>query len=227
VLALSSDVERNSSSSHFVKHNNNSSSCYLNVILFTAVSSLVILISYFFSPSSSHIVSLSLSFPLVFIHSTNLIHSSIDTSTKRDGSSSNSKNGRSSNASVKKRKKFACKCVKILNSQQKQIVKLHEEVNILREVRGHPFIIQLHEVFCVDNELLIITDLGRGGDLFGLLTSNPRFGVTEKYAVKTMLEMLSAINFIHDRGICHRDLKLENWVLLKKDPWGPLKLIGK
>jgi calcium-dependent protein kinase len=43
---------------------------------------------------------------------------------------------------------------------------------------------------------------------------------------KTVAEMLSAVAFLHSRSICHRDLKLENWVLESgKDVWSPLKLI--
>jgi len=43
---------------------------------------------------------------------------------------------------------------------------------------------------------------------------------------KTVAEMLSSVAFLHSRSICHRDLKLENWVLESgKDVWSPLKLI--
>jgi calcium-dependent protein kinase len=149
-----------------------------------------------------------------------------------------------------KRKKYACKCV-VLRNDAKYIAKLQEEVNVLREVRGHENIIRLYDVFCVDNELFIITELGRGGDLFHLLTTHPKHGVTESYAgmcceikislvcgkerkililfflvAKTVAQMLSAVAFLHSRSICHRDLKLENWVLESgKDVWSPLKLI--
>jgi len=124
-----------------------------------------------------------------------------------------------------KRKKFACKCV-ILRNDPKYIAKLQEEVNVLRELRGHENVIRLYDVFCVDNELFIITELGRGGDLFHLLTTHPKHGVTEAYAAKTVSQMLSAVAFLHSRHICHRDLKLENWVLESgKDVWSPLKLI--
>eukprot|EP00934_Nitzschia_sp_Nitz4_P003934 Nitzschia sp. Nitz4//scaffold76_size158648//86590//88056//NITZ4_002551-RA/size158648-processed-gene-0.210-mRNA-1//-1//CDS//3329557860//3924//frame0 len=124
-----------------------------------------------------------------------------------------------------KRKKFACKCV-MLRNDPKYISKLQEEVNVLRELRGHDNVIRLYDVFCVDNELFIITELGRGGDLFHLLTTHPKHGVTESYAAKTVAEMLSAVAFLHARSICHRDLKLENWVLESgKDVWSPLKLI--
>lgn len=124
-----------------------------------------------------------------------------------------------------KRKKFACKCV-VLRNDAKYIAKLQEEVNVLRELRGHENVIRLYDVFCVDNELFIITELGRGGDLFHLLTTHPKHGVTEAYAAKTVGQMLSAVAFLHSRNICHRDLKLENWVLESgRDVWSPLKLI--
>lgn len=124
-----------------------------------------------------------------------------------------------------KRKKFACKCV-VLRNDAKYIAKLQEEVNVLRELRGHENVIRLYDVFCVDNELFIITELGRGGDLFHLLTTHPKHGVTEAYAAKTIAQMLSAVGFLHSRSICHRDLKLENWVLESgKDVWSKLKLI--
>jgi hypothetical protein len=94
------------------------------------------------------------------------------------GESEGHSNGRSG-----KRKKFACKCV-MLRNDPKYIAKLQEEVNVLREVRGHDNVIRLYDVFCVDNELFIITELGRGGDLFHLLTTHPKHGVTEAYAGK-------------------------------------------
>lgn len=129
------------------------------------------------------------------------------------------------NSGSGKRKKFACKCV-VLRNDAKYIAKLQEEVNVLRELRGHENIIRLYDVFCVDNELFIITELGRGGDLFHLLTTHPKHGVTEAYAAKTIAQMLSAVGFLHSRSICHRDLKLENWVLESgKDVWSQLKLI--
>ena len=86
-----------------------------------------------------------------------------------------------------KRKKFACKCV-MLRNDPKYISKLQEEVNVLRELRGHDNVIRLYDVFCVDNELFIITELGRGGDLFHLLTTHPKHGVTEAYAGKFELQ---------------------------------------
>ncbi len=82
-----------------------------------------------------------------------------------------------------KRKKFACKCVS-LPADPKHICKLQEEVNVLRVLRGHANVIRLYDVFVLDNELLVITELGTGGDLFHLLATHPKHGVSEEYAGK-------------------------------------------
>lgn len=123
-----------------------------------------------------------------------------------------------------KRKKFAYKCL-VLNDNPKYTAKLQEEVNVLREVRGHPNVIRLFDVFVVEKEVYIITELGRGGDLFNLISTHPKYGMAEKFVAKTLAEMLSAISFLHSRHITHRDLKIENWVLSGQDLWSPLKLI--
>ena len=77
-----------------------------------------------------------------------------------------------------------------------------------QELRGHPFIIQLYDVLCISNELFIITELGRGGDLFHLLTTHPKHGVTEPYAAKSLSQMLSAVCYMHEKCVAHRDLKV-------------------
>ena len=66
---------------------------------------------------------------------------------------------------------------------------------------------------------------GRGGDLFHLLTTHPKHGVTEPYAAKSLSQMLSAVCYMHEKCVAHRDLKLENWVLVSPNAWSDLKLI--
>ncbi|KAL3817272.1 hypothetical protein ACHAXA_007126, partial [Cyclostephanos tholiformis] len=55
--------------------------------------------------------------------------------------------------------------------------KLQEGANMLRDLRGHDNVIRLYDVFCKDNELFILTELGRGGNMLQLLMSHPEKGM--------------------------------------------------
>ncbi|KAF4752268.1 hypothetical protein FOZ63_014258, partial [Perkinsus olseni] len=48
---------------------------------------------------------------------------------------------------------------------------------------------------------------------------------SEADAAALVKQMFSAVNYCHEHNICHRDLKLENWMFLDKSPNSPLKLI--
>lgn len=46
-----------------------------------------------------------------------------------------------------------------------------QEINILRQVMGHPFIIELEDVFESDAFIFLVFELCRHGELFDFLTS--------------------------------------------------------
>ena len=65
--------------------------------------------------------------------------------------------------------------------------------------------------------MYLIMELLEGGELYSMLVEHSKLGhYTEKYAVKLVQEMLSSICYLHERGIVHRDLKLENFVFRDK-----------
>lgn len=104
--------------------------------------------------------------------------------------------------------------------------KLHTEIAILKCV-DHPNIIKLQDVFFGKRSVYIVTDLCRGGELFELLNSgkNQGFVFREDRASKLMRDMISAVHYLHSKGIVHRDLKLENFLFEAKSSSSPLVLI--
>lgn len=55
-------------------------------------------------------------------------------------------------------------------------------------------------------------ELCTGGELFDRLFAQSSNHFTEAKASQLVRKMLSAIHYLHMRGICHRDLKLENFI---------------
>lgn len=89
------------------------------------------------------------------------------------------------------------------------------EVDILRALE-HPHIIRLHSVFEDKQNLFVVTELARGGELFDYLVSRPNQVLSEASVSFLIRQVIHAVAEMHKYGIIHRDLKLENILLAKK-----------
>ncbi|CAN6361737.1 unnamed protein product [Urochloa humidicola] len=87
------------------------------------------------------------------------------------------------------------------------------EVTAMRRLR-HPNILRLHEVLATRAKIYLVMDLAPGGDLLSLLSSHPRRRLPELAARRVFSQLASALSFCHSRGVSHRDVKLQNVLLL-------------
>ncbi|CAG7822899.1 unnamed protein product [Allacma fusca] len=85
------------------------------------------------------------------------------------------------------------------------------EVHILRLVAGHPYIIELHDVFESTTFIFLVFELCRNGELFDYLTNVVT--LSEKKTKYIMKQLFEALQFVHSKNIVHRDLKPENILL--------------
>ena len=58
----------------------------------------------------------------------------------------------------------------------------------------------------------LATELVENGELFDFLIS-PRGAFSEPIAKYLFKQMLKGMNYIHDRGLCNRDIKLDNMLV--------------
>lgn len=87
----------------------------------------------------------------------------------------------------------------------------------------HPNIVKVHEILQDGSDTAVILEHLPGKNLLEHL-NNPLFQTYE--AVATIMEqLLSALAYLHGRGIIHKDLKLENIMFEQADPFSNLKLI--
>ncbi|KAA6362011.1 MAG: putative Calcium/calmodulin-dependent protein kinase type 1, partial [Streblomastix strix] len=103
----------------------------------------------------------------------------------------------------------------------RQIEALFSEINIMQNMK-HPYIIQLYEVYELDDKLCLVMELVTGGELFDKIVD--RGSYSERDASLLMLSLFQAIKYMHDRGIAHRDLKPENILYENDQPMSPIKV---
>lgn len=98
-----------------------------------------------------------------------------------------------------------------------------QEINLLRACQGHPNIVNLHEVIIDEGHTYLICELLKGGELLDRIRSKSKF--TEGEASVIMRKLVSAVSFMHSRGVVHRDLKPENLLFTTSDEDGEIKVV--
>ena len=92
----------------------------------------------------------------------------------------------------------------------------------MKELRGCENVINLFCFFESPEKYYLVLDLAKGGDVFDRLAKRAVYN--ERVARDLARNLLSAIRFIHNRGIAHRDLKPENLLLVDEKDDTNLKL---
>lgn len=87
--------------------------------------------------------------------------------------------------------------------------KVREEADIMRRLQ-HVNCCRLHEFFEDEEILYLVLERCFGGELFAKLEEE--ISISEQDTSAICLQMVSAINHVHDRDVIHRDLKPENWL---------------
>lgn len=96
------------------------------------------------------------------------------------------------------------------------------EVALLQNLT-HENIVRFWDVYEDLHFLYVVMDLCRGGEVFSMILSQKRF--TEANAATLGAQMLASIDYIHKKGVMHRDIKAENFLLHEKSPTSCLKMI--
>ncbi|KAI9311511.1 kinase-like domain-containing protein [Dichotomocladium elegans] len=99
-----------------------------------------------------------------------------------------------------------------LDISERQLQQL--EADIQSELH-HDHILALHSVIQDDDYIFMVMELCDQGDLFDFVI-NSKDGLDEALVKRMFLQILDAVEYMHSKGIYHRDIKLEN-ILLKSD----------
>ena len=106
-------------------------------------------------------------------------------------------------------------CKHLSKQNVKNLEKFRREIEILKKM-DHPNIIKLYEVYESERSLYLVMELCNGGEIFDRIIEHiqNKKMYSEKDSAKIFEQVMSCIQYCHNKNICHRDLKPENLLYL-------------
>ena len=84
---------------------------------------------------------------------------------------------------------------------------IETELNILKQL-DHPYVVHLYETIATEEQIYMILELAEGGEVYSKVNA---YGPIKEREAKRIIKMvLEGVQYLHQCGITHRDLKLEN-----------------
>lgn len=89
--------------------------------------------------------------------------------------------------------------------------KIEKEIEILKLINAHRFVIKLMEVFEDDNSVYFVFEYVKNGDLVQYFRQNP---LMEEPELKAFFhKIVKGVEYLHQNKVIHRDIKLDNILL--------------
>ncbi|KAI1713213.1 protein kinase domain-containing protein [Ditylenchus destructor] len=103
--------------------------------------------------------------------------------------------------------------IKIVDKRRldsENLAKVYREIQVLKHIK-HPHIIKLYQVMETKAMIYLVTEYAPNGEIFDLISKQRR--LTEDNAREKFWQIISAVQYLHNFNIVHRDLKAENLLL--------------
>merc|ERR1719229_870977 len=108
--------------------------------------------------------------------------------------------------------------VKIVNKKYlswEEVRNIKNEIKILENI-SHGNVIELIDVFDDGKHVFMVLELCQSGDLFDKIIQSENKMLSERESAEIIYQLCDALQYMHENGVVHRDLKSEN-ILIDKD----------
>lgn len=120
-----------------------------------------------------------------------------------------------------------------IDEQNPAVKKELENLKLVKALTGHPHIVSLLDYWVVSGYLVTRWELATDGTLQDILEryrQDGQPGIPARQLVKWIYEAADGLDFLHEKGIYHRDIKPQNLLLfhghVKLGDLGLVKLVG-
>ncbi len=112
------------------------------------------------------------------------------------------------------KEEYALKVIHKFKMTAMQKTVLENETEVMKFLH-HPGVIKFKETIETKTHIYLVTELVQGGDLLNYI--NGKEFIEELEASKAMKQLIETVIYIHSSDIIHRDLKLENIMVVLDD----------
>eukprot|EP00924_Labyrinthula_sp_SR-Ha-C_P015871 snap_masked-scaffold_4-processed-gene-11.38-mRNA-1 protein AED:1.00 eAED:1.00 QI:0/0/0/0/1/1/2/0/389 len=117
----------------------------------------------------------------------------------------------------------AVKIVSTKGKNKRGLTYFINEGNLMRTL-NHKNIVTCFEMYQTKSEILLVLDYAAGGDLFTEIINQSNFSFTEEDTKIILRQIISALKYLRKKSLSHRDLKLDQFLLMSPGDISWIKL---
>ncbi|XP_072260158.1 serine/threonine-protein kinase 17A-like [Pyxicephalus adspersus] len=99
------------------------------------------------------------------------------------------------------------------------------EIAVLEMARFSPYVVDLHEVYETNSEIILVMEYAAGGEIFNQCVADQDEAFTEKDVIRLIRQILQGVLYLHRNNFVHLDLKPQNILLTSSNPLGDIRIV--
>ncbi|XP_066543381.1 serine/threonine-protein kinase 17B [Amia ocellicauda] len=120
-------------------------------------------------------------------------------------------------------KEYAAKFLKKRRRGKDCRADIVHEIAVLEATRANSRVINLHDAFETDHDIVLLLEYAAGGEIFDHCVSEER--LPERHITRLLRQTLEGVHHLHQCSLVHLDLKPQNILLTSLSPLGDIKIV--